>query len=114
MRGVLLLVLACACQGPPATDAEVCRDVVRRLCNSRCPVADAKLGLTADSDCTGQLTTRSGCDSDDFRFENRANFLSCRLPLIRTGDHIDQAPSCDDVDDMFRGCPSMAKFYGGP
>jgi len=118
MRVVALLVLACACQGPLASDAEVCRDVVRRLCSSRCAVADAKLGLTMNSDCNMQLTTAAGCEVDSFTFEgagtNRNDFLSCRLPIIRTGDHIDQVPACEDVEDMFRGCPSMAQFYGGP
>ncbi|MBL8952695.1 MAG: hypothetical protein JNK82_18085 [Myxococcaceae bacterium] len=113
MRVVAVLLVLTACEGAEATDAEVCRDVVRRLCSSRCEAADAKLGLTIDSNCTAQLTAASGCGSDDFKFESRSAFLSCRLPIIRAGDNVDQVPSCDDVDDMLRGCPSLVQFYGG-
>ena len=109
-----LIVLGAACSGPPATDAEVCRDVIRRLCVSRCPEADSKLGLAPADDCAPLLTARSGCGSDSFMFQNRASFLSCRIPIIRSSDAIDAVPPCEDVDDMFRGCPTMVQFFGGP
>jgi hypothetical protein len=116
MRAVPLLglVLWTSCYGPPASDAAVCRDVITRLCVSRCPAADQRLGLNPMSDCTAQLTTASGCIDDNFKFENRDAFLSCRLPLIRAGDDVAAIPDCNDVDDMFRGCPTMAQFFGGP
>ena len=111
---VLGLVFACACSGPPASDVEVCRDVIGRICRARCPSVDARLGLTVNSDCTARLTTASTCITDDFRFENRDAFLSCRLPIIRSSDHVEATPPCTDVDEMFLGCPSLVQFFGGP
>src|SRR4051812_23951498 len=67
----IALLTTAACSGPPASDAEVCRDVIRRLCVSRCPDADAKLGITPTDDCTALLTARSFCGSDDFKFSDR-------------------------------------------
>ena len=63
--------------------------------------------------CSAQLTTASGCTDESFMFVDRDAFLSCRLPIIRAGDDVSTVPDCNDVDDMFRGCPSMAKFFGG-
>lgn len=115
MRGLaaVLAVGVSACAGPPASDAEVCRDVIARLCAMpRCAEVDV-LKVPTNADCTATLTSRTGCIDDAFEFQNRSAFLSCRLPLIRNGLEIGTAPSCLDVDETFRNCPSMVTFFGG-
>jgi hypothetical protein len=115
--GRLLAAVVCAavgCSGPPASDAELCRDVIHRLCQPpRCSDVDMKLGLAAGADCEAVLLQRTGCGDDAFALPNRANFLSCRLPLIRAGDNVETHPDCLDVDEVFRNCPSMVTFIGG-
>lgn len=115
MRAVLLasLCAAAACSGPPASDAALCRDVITRLCAARCPDADLKLKLTGASDCVATLTGRTGCSDDGFMFQSRSAFVSCRLPIVRASDAVTAVPDCDDVDDMFRLCPSMVDFFNG-
>ena len=115
MRAVPLVGMLLACSGPPASDAALCRDVARRICISECGNAFNSLGLQLVTDCEGELQRRTRCDTDDFVFADhgvdRSAFLSCRLPILRAGDHVDQRPDCMDVDDMFRGCPTMQQFY---
>jgi hypothetical protein len=118
MRAVPLVGLWLACSGPPATDGALCRDVAHRICISECGNAYNVLGLQGVADCDAELQRRAGCAGDDFMFVERSAFVSCRLPIIRAGDHVEQRPDCNDVDDMFRGCPSIQTLYsvrdGGP
>lgn len=103
-----------ACQGPPADDAAVCRDVVRRVCaEPLCETMQQRLGIGRD--CISALTTRAGCDEDGFAWgENnrpsRDRVLECRLPLIRSGDSVDNSPSCTDIDEMFDRCNDMERL----
>lgn len=113
VRWLGLLLAGGACSGPPASDAALCRDVAHRICISGCGTAYNLLGLVPDANtCDAELLARTRCDDETFMFESRANFLSCRLPIIRSGDDRESRPSCDEVDDMFRTCPSMLAFYG--
>ena len=111
MRAAALVGVLMACSGPPASDAALCRDVAHRICISQCGNAYNSLGLQGVADCDGELQRRTRCDTEDFMFADRGNFLSCRLPILRAGDNVEQAADCNDVDDMFRGCPSMLTFY---
>lgn len=113
MREVVAVVVValCACSGPPATDGALCRDVAHRICISMCGNAYNVLGLQGVADCDGRLVSRAGCAGDEFMFVDRSAFLSCRLPILRAGDDVEQVPDCNDVDDMFRACPSMARLY---
>lgn len=118
MRAVavaVLLALTVSCSGPPASDAALCRDVAHRICISGCATIYNQLGLATDATtCESTLLTRTGCGDETFMLASRTNFISCRLPIIRDGDDVEQVASCDDIDDMFRGCPSMLTFYRGP
>lgn len=116
VRAVLPLLFLCsACVGPPAPDAELCRDVIARLCAApTCPSAQARL-LLPDSGCEAQLEQRSGCDDAAFTFTTptRARVLECRLPLVRESDKVSAHPSCDYVDETLRICPDLVTFLGG-
>lgn len=112
--GVCSLLLL-GCMGPPAPDAELCRDVIARVCVPPvCPNAAVRLALP-EMDCTVKLQARTGCDSLDFAFTSpsRARVLECRLPLVRAGETIDVHPACDDVDETVRVCPDVVRFLGG-
>ncbi len=108
------LVLLCACQGPPAPDAALCRDVIQRLCLSPvCGVTQTQL-QPGDS-CDATLTARTGCGNDDFAFTTptRDRFLECRLPLVRLSTSHLVPPGCDNVAEMFSSCPDVVRFFGG-
>ncbi|MBK7862052.1 MAG: hypothetical protein IPJ65_26215 [Archangiaceae bacterium] len=113
MRRVLAVAIAlgAGCVGPPASDAAICRDVAHRMCISECGTVYNQLGLTSVTTCDQILNARTGCNDEGFTFVSRDNFLSCRLPILRAGEDVETVPSCEDVDDMFRGCPSMLTFY---
>ncbi len=110
----VVAALFAACAGPPASDAEVCRDLVRRLClPERCSIVDSELSV--GSDCEATLLARTGCGDDDFQFSepSRPRFLECRLPLLRRGAHVEQHPACEDVEESFDRCPDVVRFLGG-
>lgn len=111
MRAVAVLALLIGCSGPPATDGALCRDVAHRICISQCGSAFNVLGLQGVADCDGTLIARAGCAGDDFMFVDRGAFLSCRLPILRSGDDVEQVADCNDIDDAFRGCPSLQALY---
>jgi hypothetical protein len=114
MRVVPVLALAIACSGPPASDAALCRDVAHRICISGCGEIYNQLNLVPDATtCEGTLLTRTGCSDESFKFASRDNFLSCRQPIIRAGDNVETIADCNDIDDMFRGCPTVLTFYKG-
>ncbi|MBX7102371.1 MAG: hypothetical protein K1X89_31935 [Myxococcaceae bacterium] len=103
-----------ACTGPAVTDAELCRDVIRRLCAApRCAEVDAAFGV--GDTCEATLLTRSGCAAETFSFAtpDRNRVLSCRLPLIRQGDRLDAHPACIDVLETLDRCPDLTKALGG-
>ena len=108
------LWLMSGCSGPAASDAAVCRDVIHRLCISECGEAYNQLGLSKLESCEPTLLQRTRCGDENFMFEQRDIFLSCRLPLLRAGDGVNSKSDCSDVDDFFRACPSMVQFLGGP
>jgi len=104
-----------SCVGPPAPDAELCRDVIARLCSQpQCVTATTRLNLPAEG-CETELETRTGCGAADFAFTSptRAEVLSCRLPLVRESDLRSAHPSCEFVDETIRNCPKLVVFLGG-
>lgn len=112
---LLVAVMLPACVGPPAPDAELCRDVIARLCaEPACPSAQVRLALP-ESACLAQLEQRTGCDDANFTFTTptRARVLECRLPLVRESDARSAHPSCDFVDETLRICPDLVTFLGG-
>lgn len=112
---LLCLVFFTACVGPPAPDAELCRDVIERLCAPpACSIASTRLGLPAEG-CVTELVKRTGCDDPGFTFTtpSRERVLDCRLPLVRESIVRGAHPSCDYVDESFRNCPDLVNFLGG-
>jgi hypothetical protein len=110
----ILLVLA-SCVGPPAPDAEICRDVITRFCaEPQCPTAQTRLNLPA-IDCAATLEARTGCNDAAFTFTSptRDQVLTCRLPLVRESANRDAHPSCEYVDETIRNCPDLVLFLGG-
>jgi hypothetical protein len=116
VRSVLAaVVLLLGCDGPEAPDAALCRDVITRLClGPVCGVVETQLRVDATS-CEATLTARSGCGSDAFGFAapTRAQFLDCRVPLLRLGSSTQVKASCDDVAQAFTACPELVTFFGG-
>lgn len=107
-------LLLAACQGPPAPDAALCRDVISRLCLG--PVCDVTTQQLRPGDaCQDTLTARTGCGNDDFTFTTptRDRFLECRQPLVRLSSSHLVPPGCENVAEMFSSCPDVVKFYGG-
>ena len=105
------------CVGPPAPDAELCRDVIARLCaQPACTTAITRLNLPAEN-CETELETRTGCGATDFAFTSsnmtRAEVLTCRLPLVRESNERSAHPSCEFVDETIRNCPNLVVFLGG-
>ena len=118
-RSVRAAAFAClfllSCVGPPAPDAELCRDVIARLCaQPYCVTATTRLGLPAEG-CEAELEARTGCNTADFAFTSpsRAEVLSCRLPLVRESDLRSAHPSCEFVDETLRNCSDLVVFLGG-
>nr|BDT31630.1 hypothetical protein MFMH1_12990 [Myxococcus sp. MH1] len=108
------LAWLCACSGPEAPDAAVCRDVVTRLCQtSACPGVAEQLDL--DTSCEKTLLERTGCGSEDFAFVTpaRERVLDCREPLIRVGTTTEKSPSCEDTTRFLVECPDVAAYFRG-
>ena len=101
------------CEGPPAPDVEVCRDSIHRLCipDVCAPVA----ALFSSGSCETTLRANTGCDQDAFVFSSpaRAQFLNCRVALLRAGQNPEQHPNCDDVTESFDRCPDVQRFFEG-
>ncbi len=108
----LIFLFALACSGPEASDAAVCRDYVHRICKPDLCDAVAPLVTSADT-CETQMLNKSGCGDDNFKFTDpdRATFLSCRLPIVRAGDNVEQHPNCDDVAESFDHCPNVLAMF---
>lgn len=117
MRSLVpLVVFLSACVGPPAPDAELCRDLAERLCAPpRCASATLQLNLPTD-DCVNTVVVRAGCADPAFAFTtpDRLRVLDCRLPLVRETDVRNAAPRCEYVDEMMRNCPDLSSFLRGP
>lgn len=108
-------LLLTACVGPPAPDAELCRDVIGRLCAARtCSTVEARL-TPPEVGCELELERRSGCDDPSFQFTSpsRERVLECRLPLVRESDNRAATPSCEFVDESLRVCPDLVSLLGG-
>jgi hypothetical protein len=109
----LIFLIALACNGPDASDVAICRDYVHRVCEP--DLCDAVVPLVTSADtCETQMLKKSGCDNDNFAFTTnptRADFLNCRLPIIRAGDNISQHPNCDDVSESFELCPQVVAMF---
>jgi hypothetical protein len=117
MRLLVLGPLAClfACSGPPAPDADLCQDVVTRLCQARsCAGVNEQLAL-GTQDCQGTLLQRTGCGAEDFTFSepSRERFISCRQPLVKRSTDLGKAPTCEEVSTVVRDCPDVIDFLGG-
>ncbi|MFZ5467803.1 MAG: hypothetical protein ACOZIN_00080 [Myxococcota bacterium] len=100
-----------ACGGKAAPDADVCRDLVHRLCLApRCPLVDERLSVV--DDCEATLLARTGCGADEFAFESlsRRRFLDCRAPVLRSGLGPEVRPACEDVAESFDECPDLVGF----
>lgn len=102
------------CEGPPAPDSALCRDVIERVCIAQCAAATLQLNLPA-MECETELLRRTGCDSPLFEFTtpDRSRVLECRLPLVRNSVDRFAPPPCDYVDETIRICPDVARFLGG-
>jgi hypothetical protein len=119
MRAWLAVTMAAAiaagCAGPPAPDAEVCNDLIHRVCLPQiCPAAAAALAVT--STCELALQDRTRCDDPEFVFPEslgRQRVLDCRRPLLREGLARDQHPSCQDVQDLLDFCPDVVAWLNG-
>ncbi len=110
LAGLTLLGLSCA--GPPASDAAVCQDWVKRVCTApRCEGVSVVLGV--GDDCEETLLARSGCGADDFAFTAvpRERFLSCRLALLRGGRDAPSRPDCLDLAESFDRCPDVLSMF---
>lgn len=115
VRPFAFFFLLAGCVGPPAPDAELCRDVIVRLCaEPPCVSAATRLALPA-MDCEATLEARAGCGATDFAFTTptRERVLECRLPLVRESPDRSAHPSCEYVDETVRNCPDLVVFLGG-
>jgi hypothetical protein len=109
-----LLLLSLSCAGPAADDADVCQDLVSRLCAQ--PVCESVTQtLVPGESCSEELLRRTGCGSVDFQFStpSRARFLECRAPLLRLSDRTDVHPACEDVTEALSACPDLVAFLRG-
>ena len=114
MRACLAFIFFCACSGPEAPDAALCRDFVHRLCLPEvCSTVQST--LSPGSSCEEQLLQNTGCGSDEFEFAvpTRGVIIECRLFLLHQGTNINQHSDCGDVDDMFDRCPDVVTFLKG-
>jgi hypothetical protein len=104
-----------SCSGPPAPDDALCRDVIHRLCGV--PICDAvTTAIPFTGDCQTTLIARTQCGSPGFMFTaplDRETFLTCRVPILRSGDNVEQLPDCLDVSESFADCPLLVQFLGG-
>ena len=107
-----MALLTCACVGPAASDAEVCRDTIARLCAPEVCAAVAPL-VPAQQPCEAALTAQSGCNDDAFAFTqpSREGFLKCRLPLLRASVKTAAHPNCEDVNESFDRCPDFRRVF---
>lgn len=116
MRAWLLVAVGfLSCVGPPAPDAELCRDVVTRLClGPVCPVVTTKLAVTEGA-CEATLLSRTGCERDEFAFDepSRARFVECRVPLARESTSRFVKASCEAATDALELCPDLVSFLRG-
>jgi hypothetical protein len=113
-RWIGLAVAVAGCTGPAAPDAAVCEDYIHRICiQPLCSVVETD--LNPPSDCETALLNQTGCGNASFAFTtpSRERFLSCRLPLLRSGSSEDDPPNCDDVFDSFTDCPDVVSFLAG-
>ena len=116
MRLLLAMaVVGCACAGPPAPDAAICRDVIERLCTGPiCTVVDQQ--LAPGDDCVATLTASAGCATDELELVkpfDRNRLLECRIPLLRNGTSRLAHPDCDNVAEAFTACPDLVRFLRG-
>jgi len=110
--GMSIAAIAAGCSGPPAPDAEVCKDLVHRLC-APAPCFVAINALNLGTNCEADLLARTRCDDPDFTFPDppgRDRVLECRRPLLREGLELDRHPSCVDVQDMLDFCPDVVAW----
>ena len=115
VRASVALLCLVGCSGPAAPDAAVCRDVVTRLCTEPlCEPVATSFGVDGGP-CEATLLQRSGCHDDGFMFStpSRAEFLDCRIPLLRQGPSQKIHPACADVAEVFLVCPQVVRFFGG-
>jgi hypothetical protein len=114
VRPFLVGLVLTGCVGPLATDAELCRDVVGRLCHTpMCELASSRLVVDAGT-CEEVLLARTGCGADGFAFStpSRDRVLYCRGPLVEESDARLAAPSCENVADAL-GCADLVSFLKG-
>ena len=108
------MLWASGCVGPPASDVEVCRDLVHRLCLSEvCPQV-VPLVPTGRA-CEATLREATGCAQETFSFirPSREQFLSCRADLLKAGQGPEQHPACADVGQSFSRCPDLVQLLKG-
>lgn len=115
MRRLLVLCLfgTIGCAGPAAPDAAVCQDLIHRLCAApRCASVETQLAVS--DDCEDALLARTGCGDPAFVFTSpsRERILSCREPLVREGNGVDDKPTCAEVDQTL-SCADVEAFLNG-
>lgn len=111
-----MAVVAIGCEGPPAPDGAVCRDLIHRVCLP--PVCSSVTGLfPTGASCEQTLQQKSGCATDDFEFAKstvtRDRFLTCRLSVLRASANVEAHPDCQDVTEAFNFCPDVVRMLQG-
>ena len=111
---VLLAVLFAGCVGPAASDAELCRDVITRLCHA--PLCDeAQRSLSVDAGvCEETLLAQTGCGAAEFSFStpSRQRVLECRAPMALESSSRSEKPTCEAVFEALR-CLDLLAFLKG-
>lgn len=109
-----LVFLFAGCVGPAASDAELCRDVITRLCHE--PLCDeAQRSLSVDAGvCEEKLLARTGCGADEFSFStpSRERVLECRTPMALESSSRSAKPTCGAVFELLR-CLDLLAFLRG-
>lgn len=110
----LPVVLSAGCVGPAASDAELCRDVITRLCHE--PLCDeAQRSLSVDAGvCEEKLLAQTGCGADEFSFStpSRQRVLECRTPMALESSSRSEKPTCGAVFEVLR-CLDLLAFLRG-
>lgn len=108
------VVLLAGCVGPAASDAELCRDVITRLCQA--PLCDeAQRSLSVDAGvCEETLLAQTGCGAAEFSFStpSRQRVLECRAPMALESSARSAKPTCGAVSEVLR-CLDLLAFLKG-
>ncbi len=115
MRAFAAVLLLASCVGPAASDADLCLDVITRLCHA--PVCDETLSrLSVDAGvCEETLLARTGCGAAEFAFSSpsRDRVLECRTPMALESSSRFAKPTCEAVTEVLTCLDVVAFLKGG-